>query len=47
MGTVANSGIGLAPYHDQDGNISDECKAAVDAAQEELAKGGFDTGYNP
>ena len=47
MGTVANSGIGLAPYHDQDGNISAECKAAVDAAQAELAKGGFDTGYNP
>jgi basic membrane protein A len=47
MGNVANDGIGLAPYHDQDSNISAECKSAVDAAASELAKGGFDTGYNP
>jgi basic membrane protein A len=45
MGNIGNSGIGLAPYHDQDSNISAECKDAVTAASVELAKGGFNTGY--
>lgn len=46
-GTVANGGIGLAPYHDWDSKISDECKAAVQTAQEGLAAGTVDTGYSP
>ena len=47
LGTVENDGIGLAPYHDQDGNISAECKAAVDEAEDALRAGRIDTGYSP
>lgn len=47
LATVANGGVGLAPYHDWEGKISDACKAAVTAAQEGLASGAIDTGYNP
>jgi basic membrane protein A len=46
-GTVANEGIGLAPYHDQENNIPDACKAAVEAAEEGLTAGTIDTGYSP
>jgi basic membrane protein A len=46
-GTVANNGIGLAPYHDWEDKIPDECKAAVDAAAEGLADGSITTGYTP
>ncbi len=46
-GTVANSGIGLAPYHDWDGKIPAECKAAVDEAAAGLADGSVSTGYTP
>jgi basic membrane protein A len=47
QGTIANGGIGLAPYHDQEDNISDSCKAAVDEAATGLAAGTIDTGYSP
>ncbi len=47
LGTVENDGIGLAPYHDQDGNIPAECKAAVDEAEDALRAGRIDTGYSP
>lgn len=46
-GTVANGGIGLAPYHDWDSQISDACKAAVEAAIEGLSDGSVSTGYTP
>ncbi|MFQ5433885.1 MAG: BMP family ABC transporter substrate-binding protein, partial [Anaerolineae bacterium] len=46
-GTVANGGIGLAPYHDWDGQISAECKAAVDSAAAGLSDGSISTGYTP
>ncbi|WP_420628717.1 BMP family lipoprotein [Candidatus Leptofilum sp.] len=45
LATVANGGVGLADYHDQDGNIPDECKAAVEEAESGLADGSIDTGY--
>jgi basic membrane protein A len=45
LATVENGGVGLAPYHDQDSNIPDECKAAVEEAQSGLAAGEIDTGY--
>ncbi len=35
--TVANGGIGLAPYHDWEDSISDECKQKVEEALQELA----------
>ncbi|MEM7117836.1 MAG: BMP family ABC transporter substrate-binding protein [Chloroflexota bacterium] len=47
LATVENGGVGLAPYHDQDGQISAECKAAVDEARDGLASGSLSTGYNP
>ncbi len=31
--TIANGGVGLAPYHDWDGTIPRECKAKVSAAE--------------
>jgi basic membrane protein A len=46
LATVANGGVGLADYHDQDGNISAECKAAVEEAEAGLADGSIDTGYD-
>jgi basic membrane protein A and related proteins len=44
---VANDGIGLAPYHDWEDRIPQECKAAVDAAEAGLKAGSVNTGYNP
>jgi basic membrane protein A len=46
-GTVANGGIGLAPYHDWENQIPDECKEAVNQAAEGLADGSIQTGYTP
>ncbi len=42
--TVANGGVGLAPYHDWDEKIPLECKTAVDQAAAGLAAGTVDTG---
>ena len=47
LGTVANGGIGLAPYHDWDSKIPEECKQAVNQAAEGLADGSIQTGYTP
>jgi len=47
LGTVQNGGIGLAPYHDQENNIPQECKDAVTAAEEGLKDGSISTGYTP
>jgi basic membrane protein A len=47
LGTVENSGIGLAPYHDQESNIPDACKAAVEEAEAGIIDGSISTGYNP
>ncbi len=44
-GTVANSGIGLAPYHDWDSKISQSCKDAVNAAIEAVKADPSITGY--
>ncbi|MFZ0547124.1 MAG: BMP family ABC transporter substrate-binding protein [Candidatus Promineifilaceae bacterium] len=45
LATVSNGGVGLAPYHDLDSSIPDACKAAVTEAQDGLANGTIDTGY--
>lgn len=45
ISTVENGGIGLAPYHDWESRIPDECKAAVDEAAAGLAAGSIDTGW--
>jgi basic membrane protein A len=47
MSNLANSGIGLAPYHDWDGKISQECKDKVTAATDGLKAGTIKTGYQP
>lgn len=47
LATIANGGVGLASYHDLDGAIPAECKAAVEAAQAGLTDGSIKTGYTP
>ena len=34
--TLASKGVGLAPYHDWDNKIPEECKKAVHSAEEQL-----------
>jgi basic membrane lipoprotein Med (substrate-binding protein (PBP1-ABC) superfamily) len=41
---VANGGVGLAPYHEWDNKIPEECKTAVTIATEGLKNGTIDTG---
>jgi len=45
--TVANGGVGLAPYHDWDSKISQDCKDKVTEAHDGLTAGTVDTGWNP
>ncbi len=45
LATVANGGVGLAPYHDWEDKIPQECKDAVNRALEGLKNGTIDTGY--
>lgn len=47
LATVSNGGVGLAPYHDWDGKISQDCKDKVAAAEEGLKNGTLSTGYQP
>jgi len=44
-GTVENGGVGLAPYHDWDSQIPQECKDAVQNAYDGLKNGSIDTGW--
>lgn len=45
LATVANGGIGLAPYHDLAGAVPAECTDAVEAAASGLSSGSVSTGY--
>lgn len=47
LATLANGGIGLAPYHDWDSKIPQTCKDKVDAAKQGLISGSITTGYKP
>lgn len=47
MSNMANEGIGLAPYHDLDGQVSEACKTAVNLAASDLRQHVIDTGYTP
>lgn len=42
--TVASGGVDIAPYHDWEEKIPEECKAAVDQARQGLMAGTIDTG---
>jgi basic membrane protein A len=42
---VANNGVGLAPYHEWESKIPEECQAAVEKASEGLINGVISTGY--
>jgi basic membrane protein A len=46
-GNAANGGIGLAPYHDWDSKIPQDCKDKVTAAANGLKNGTIQTGYQP
>ena len=45
--TLQNGGVGLAPYHDWESKITQECKDKVAAATEGLKSGALKTGYQP
>lgn len=47
MNNLANKGIGLAPYHDWEDKIPQECKDKVAQAQADLVAGKITTGYKP
>lgn len=44
LGTLENGGVGIAPYHDQDGDVPDELKAEVEALIEALIAGDVTVG---
>ena len=39
VGTVENEGVGLAPFHDFEGEISDELKSELDDLRGQIASG--------
>ena len=39
VGTLENNGVGLAPYHDQDGDVPQELKDEIEALKEEIIAG--------
>ena len=39
VGTLENDGIGLAPFHDFDGEVSDELKGEIDTLKEQIISG--------
>ena len=39
VGTLENEGVGLAPYHDMDGEVSDELKGEVDQLKKDIIDG--------
>ena len=45
--TVANGGIGLAPFHEQEDQVPSRCRQAVAEAESGLNEGTIDTGYRP
>jgi basic membrane protein A len=47
LATAANSGVGLAPYHDWDSKVPQDCKDKVKAAVDGLKAGTVKTGYQP
>jgi basic membrane protein A len=47
VGTLENGSVGLAPYHDFEGEIPDDLKAEVEAIQDAIRAGELSTGWPP
>jgi basic membrane protein A len=47
VGTLDNGGVGLAPFHDFEGEIPAELAAEVEAIQEAIIAGELSTGWPP
>ncbi len=47
IGTLENGGVGLAPYHDFEGEIPAELTAEVEAIIEGIMAGELSTGWPP
>ena len=47
LATLNNGGIRLAPYHDWDSKIPQDCKDKIKAAEDGLKNGTLTTGYKP
>lgn len=47
LATATNGGVGIAPYHDWDSKIPQDCKDKVNAAIDGLKNGSVSTGYTP
>lgn len=47
VGTLANEGIGLSPFHDWDDRVSDELRAEVDQLLADIADGTIDASFTP
>ncbi len=45
VGTLANDGVGLAPYHDWEDEIPDQIKADLEEIRAELIAGNINTGW--
>lgn len=45
VGTLANGGVGIAPYHDFDAVVSDELKAEIEALSAAIAAGTQSVGF--
>jgi len=45
LANLANGGVDIAPYHDWDAKISDECKVKVEKVRDAIASGKLKTGY--
>lgn len=45
LGTLANDGVGLAPYHDWDARVSDELAAEVEQLLADIASGAIDASF--
>ncbi len=44
VGTLANDGVGLAPFHDFDATVSDETKAEIEAIKQGIVDGSIKVG---
>ena len=43
LGTIANGGVGLAPFHNFDSKVSDELKGELDQIAKDIAAGKINT----